>query len=63
MIKEVIKTPADPYIDSRPRFIQLIDLLNNFFIGFIFSSFLWAFAFVELARMLNDAIALHCGAK
>lgn len=69
MIKEVIKAPADRstddevFIDRRPRLIQLIDLLNNFCIGFLVGSFLWAFPFIELARMIGDAIALHCGAK
>lgn len=71
MIKEVIKAPADRSSDNdffidprpRPRFIQLIDLLNNFFVGFLVGSFLWAFPFIELAGMIGDAIALHCGAK
>lgn len=69
MIKEVIKAPADRsiddevFIDRRPRFIQLIDLLNNFCIGFLFASFLWAFPFIELARLIDHAISLHCGAK
>lgn len=43
------------FVDPRPRYIQLFDLLNNFSFGLIFASFLW------LAQSIGDAILLNCG--
>lgn len=50
-------------IDSRPKLIKLLDLFNNFWFGLVFASFLWVWPFTELAKMIGDSIALHCGAK
>lgn len=69
MIKEVLKAPADRnydddvFIDTRPLFIRLLSVFNNFgfglFIGFLF----WVLPFLDMARIISDSIALNCGAK
>ena len=68
MIEEYKDYPANgmtykTFVDPRPRFIQLLDFFNNFWFGFLLASFFWVWPFWELAQMIGDVIALHCGAK
>jgi|JI9StandDraft_1071089.scaffolds.fasta_scaffold215687_2 hypothetical protein len=68
MTEQEIDLVLDGYFNKllnrpRSRFLHLLDFLNNFWFGFFLASFFWVLPFMELARMMGDSIALHCGVK